>query len=203
MMSVATHKKNRIIEIIFFGRGGQGAVTAAQIAGRAAHLSGFKGVTAAPTFGAERRGAPVEAYLRLADFKINIYSNIEKCDYIVALDDSLIDKINKSVIKENQTVLIINSGDKSKIEEIGRLLKVAKIAYADAFEIAESLKLLVAGNVIINTPILGAFVKVTELFGMEFLKKSMTEKFSAKAAELNFNAALKTYNKTEIINING
>jgi 2-oxoacid:acceptor oxidoreductase gamma subunit (pyruvate/2-ketoisovalerate family) len=76
-------------EVIWHGRGGQGVVVAAQILAEAAYLEGFKGVTSAPTFGPERRGAPLTASTRIADNPIRTFSQTEMADIAVVLDDSL------------------------------------------------------------------------------------------------------------------
>ncbi|MBP7653952.1 2-oxoacid:acceptor oxidoreductase family protein [Candidatus Dependentiae bacterium] len=191
-----------IIEIVWFGRGGQGVVTASQLAGSAAYKFGYKGINATPMFGAERRGAPVESYLRLSENKIHIYSNIEKCDYLVILDDTLIEKISAKIIKENETIVILNTNNKSSVEYLSKKFKLKKISFTDAYGIASSLSLSVAGNIIVNTPILGAVIKGSEekLYNLESLKKTLFEKFSDKPASLNFKAASESYDKTEVIN---
>ncbi|HPG31043.1 MAG TPA: 2-oxoacid:acceptor oxidoreductase family protein [bacterium] len=194
--------KQNVIEIIWFGRGGQGVVTASQLAGAAAYKSGYSGINATPMFGAERRGAPVESYLKLSEYKINIYSNIEQCDYLVILDDTLIEKINPKIIKNNKTILIINTDKKNALDYLSKNLKFKSIAYSDAYGIAKSLELAVSGNIIVNTPILGAVIKGSseKLYTLDSLKKTLFEKFSQKPASLNFQAAEEAYNKTEVIN---
>ena len=81
-------------EVIWHGRGGQGVVIAAQILAESAYVQGFKGVTSAPTFGPERRGAPLTASTRISDAPIRTFSQIEKADIAVVLDPSLFGVVN-------------------------------------------------------------------------------------------------------------
>lgn len=80
----------RIYEIRWHGRGGQGAVTAARIVAEAAYLKGYRGVTAAPSFGAERRGVPVSASTRISRQPILILSQVVEPDVVVVLDQTLL-----------------------------------------------------------------------------------------------------------------
>ena len=80
-----------LCEVRWHGRGGQGAITTAQYLAHAAYLSGFRGVTSAPSFGAERRGAPVTASSRLSHTPLRIFSQVECPDMVVVLDESLLE----------------------------------------------------------------------------------------------------------------
>ncbi|RLF41401.1 MAG: pyruvate ferredoxin oxidoreductase, partial [Thermoplasmata archaeon] len=83
-----------MVEICFHGRGGQGAVTAANILVSAALKDGNKGVQAFPFFGAERRGAPVRAFARISDEDINLRSEIHNPDIVVVLDEGIMKTID-------------------------------------------------------------------------------------------------------------
>jgi len=74
-------KEMAMHEIIWHGRGGQGVVLAAQILAESAYIQGFPGVTSAPTFGPERRGAPLTASTRISDGPIRTFSQIAVCRY--------------------------------------------------------------------------------------------------------------------------
>ncbi|MCX5853490.1 MAG: 2-oxoacid:acceptor oxidoreductase family protein, partial [Deltaproteobacteria bacterium] len=87
-------KENGMHEVIWHGRGGQGVVVAAQILAESAYFQGFKGVTSVPTFGPERRGAPLTASTRISDEPIRTFSQIEQADVAVVLDVSLMNTIN-------------------------------------------------------------------------------------------------------------
>ena len=77
-------------EIRWHGRAGQGAMTAAKIVAQAAYLEGYQGVTATPSFGAERRGAPVSASIRISSEPIMVVSEVEKPDVVVVLDHTML-----------------------------------------------------------------------------------------------------------------
>ena len=81
-------------EIVWHGRGGQGAVTAAKIFTEAAYYQGFKGVSAKPTYFSERRGAPVSVHTRIAADPIRTFSNVLAPDVAVVLDDNLLQMVN-------------------------------------------------------------------------------------------------------------
>ena len=87
-------KDQRVINVTWHGRGGQGAVTAATILAEAAYLDSYKGVSAAPFFGVERRGAPITATTRLSKNPIRTLNPIAKADVIVVLDERLIQTAN-------------------------------------------------------------------------------------------------------------
>lgn len=102
-----------MIEIRWHGRGGQGAFTAAKLLGAAASLYQGKQAMAFPAFGPERRGAPVLAFTKIADQVIHDRTEIQKCDYIVILDETLFRPEYLADLKENG-LLLLNSGEKAK-----------------------------------------------------------------------------------------
>ena len=94
-------------EIIWHGRGGQGVVLAAQILAEAAYIQGFRGVTSAPTFGPERRGAPLTASTRISDEPVRTFSQIASADIAVILDESLLEAATGAGrIKENGRIYL-------------------------------------------------------------------------------------------------
>src|SRR5512136_1805054 len=96
-------------EIRWHGRGGQGAVTSAKLFAMAAHGSGWEGVTSAPTFGAERRGAPVTASTRLDHEPIRVYSQVTEPDIAIVLDESLLEVGGATVGLRPGGILIVNT----------------------------------------------------------------------------------------------
>jgi len=86
-------KKDKI-DIRWHGRGGQGAINAAKIVAKAMFVSGYPGVVMVPTFGTERRGAPVFTSLKISKEKIYDLSPIEEPDIIVVLDHVLLEETN-------------------------------------------------------------------------------------------------------------
>lgn len=185
----------KYVEVVWHGRGGQGAITASQLVAEAAYNEGFKGVATAPMFGAERRGAPVAAFLRLSQEPIRIFSQISDPGVVVILDPTLIPIINLQKKYRKDALLVINS---AKTPEELDLDGFDRIVIADITAIAIENSLTMAGVAILNTPIIGAFVKLTRLISMDSVKNAIYHKFPAAKAELNFKAALDTFNSAKI-----
>lgn len=171
-----------MIEVRFHGRGGQGAVTAAEILAKAAFEDG-KYCQAFPFFGVERRGAPVMAFTRIDDKPIRRRYQVYNPDYVVVLDDGLLEVVDVfSGIKEGANVIInTNNG-----VENSNGVKINKI---DATGIA----LDILGVPIVNTILLGAFAGVTGQVSIESLIKIINETFSGSVAEKNVKAAKMAY----------
>jgi pyruvate ferredoxin oxidoreductase gamma subunit len=174
-----------MIEITFHGRGGQGAVTAARLLAEAAFLEG-KLCQAFPTFGAERRGAPVCAFTRISENPIRTRSQVYSPDHVVVLDSSLIQVVNVCEgMKENGWV-VVNS--KKPLE-----LQARRLAIVDATKIAVE----TIGRPIVNTAMLGAFAKVTGLVSLDSLVKVVERHFSGKGAVGNINALRAAYEEVK------
>jgi len=188
-------KNKKYTEIIWYGRGGQGAITASQLIAEAADIEGYPGITTAPSFGAERRGAPVAAFLRLSREPIRIFSQVTNPDYAVVLDPTLLPVLNLSGKLDPSTVILINS-TKSP-EELG-LSIFARVGTADITSIALDCGLKTAGVPILNTPILGSFVKLTSLLKMESVIEAIRSKFGETKGKKNIEAASAAFNKTRI-----
>lgn len=183
----------RIWEIRWHGRGGQGAVTSAQILAEAAYYDGYQGVTSAPYFGAERRGAPVSATTRFSPETIRVYSEVETPDVVVVLDESLLKDGNVTSGLNQGGWLVVNSTRRPA--EIG-LGGGFCVATANATGIAQELGLVVAGVYVVNTPILGAFLRATGLLSLESVCQAIKGKFSAADADRNFRAVQLAFKKT-------
>ncbi|WP_297508513.1 pyruvate/ketoisovalerate ferredoxin oxidoreductase subunit gamma [Thermococcus sp.] len=182
-----------MIEIRFHGRGGQGAVTAANILASAAFKQG-KYVQAFPFFGVERRGAPVTAFTRIDDKPIRIKTQIYEPDIVVVLDPSLLDTVDVTAGLKDGGTVIINT-EKSKEEVLEKLKKKpAKLALVDATTIA----LEVLGLPITNTAILGAVAKATGIVELKYVLEAIKETFSGALGEKNARAAEEAYNKTVV-----
>ena len=192
-MSGITTRDSGICEIRWHGRGGQGAVTSAQILAEAAYHAGYRGVTSAPYFGAERRGAPVSATTRFSPDPIRVYSEIESPDVVVVLDESLL-KSNDvaSGLKQDGCLIVNTSRSPGEIDVDGGFA----IATANATQIAQELGLIVAGVYVVNTAILGAFVRATGLLPLETIRQAIRGKFSDADAERNYQAAQLTFERT-------
>jgi len=181
-------------EIRWHGRGGQGAVSSAKILATAAYLAGFPGVTSAPSFGAERRGAPVTASTRLASEPIRVFSQVETPDVVVVLDDSLLKGANATAGMKPGAWLIINT--RLEPGEIG-LTGDFRIATADATGAAMEAGLIVQGAPMVNTPMLGAVARATGLVSLDEIRATLEEAFPPKHARRNFEAARLTYERTK------
>lgn len=183
----------KLFEIRWHGRGGQGAVTSANMLAEAAYHAGFKGVMSMPTFGAERRGAPVTASTRLSRQPLRFFSQVEYPDMIVVLDDSLLAASNATNGLADDGFVVVNSTRPP--EEMG-LSDGYRIATADANQIAEEVGLIVSGALMINTAMLGAIAKATRIITLEHIEAALASVFSKKAAKKNFEAACLAYQRT-------
>jgi len=184
-----------LIEICFHGRGGQGAVTAANILAAAALKDGNKGVQAFPFFGAERRGAPVRAFARISGEEIHLRSEIYNPDVVIVLDESIMGIVDViGGLKENGIVIINTRKSPTQFSFSKKFI----IATVDATDIAIKHNLLVGGIPVINTPILGAVPRVLEKITLESIQKAIRERWKGELAENNVKAAKEAYERTEV-----
>ena len=177
-------------EIRIHGRGVQGGVTAAKLLARAAFKEG-KWVQAIPFFGAERRGAPVKAFARLADEPILIRSQVYNPDYVIVLDESLLELVDVTEGLKKDGIIIVNT--RKKPEEIN--IKQGRLATVDASGIALELQLLVAGLPVLNTTMLGAFARATEQVKLESVVEVIRQEWGGAAGEKNAKAAALAYER--------
>ncbi len=147
-----------LIEIRWHGRGGQGAKTASLLLADAAFNTG-KYIQGFPEYGPERMGAPITAYNRISTTPIRVHSNIYEPDYVVVVDDTLLNVVDVTAGLKKDGAIVINT-TKSK-EEIKSELKGydGNIYTIDAKKISEE----ALGRYFPNTPMLAAIVKVTEI----------------------------------------
>jgi 2-oxoacid:acceptor oxidoreductase gamma subunit (pyruvate/2-ketoisovalerate family) len=182
-------------EVIWHGRGGQGVVVAAQILAEAAYLEGFRGVTSAPTFGPERRGAPLTASTRIADRPIRTFSQTELADIAVVLDDSLFGVVDILGRLRKGGLLIINTAQPPENFEIGDAFGLATV---DAAGMALKQHLIKEGAPVVNTPMLGAFARAAGMVSLENLDKALRGKLSREAVLKNYAAVKAAYDETLI-----
>jgi pyruvate ferredoxin oxidoreductase gamma subunit len=173
-------------EIRIHGRGGQGAVTTGQILAIAAFYDGKQSQTF-PSFGVERAGAPVTAFVRIADEKINLRSEVHHPDVVLVLEPTLADVINVAEGVKKGATLIINSNKESK----DFTFKSTCTHSVDATKIAME----IFKKPIVNTAVLGAFAAVTNLVTLPSLEKAIDDKFPGKKeiAELNKQAIRRVF----------
>jgi 2-oxoacid:acceptor oxidoreductase gamma subunit (pyruvate/2-ketoisovalerate family) len=185
--------KRKCIEVRWHGRGGQGAVTAASILAEAAYYDGYKGVTSAPFFGAERRGAPVIATTRFGREPIRTFSLVEEPDVVVVLDETLLKVVDVTSGMRPDGLVLINT---SKPPESFQFKSAVNVSTTHATEWAKEAGLTVAGAVIFNTAILGGFSKATGLISFESIEKALRNHFKADAGERNVRGARLAYEGT-------
>lgn len=170
-----------MIEVIFFGRGGMGAVTAAQLLARVATLEGKFG-QAIPEFGAERRGAVVRAYLRIDERPVELHSAVVAGDYVVVLDGRIIKQINVRRYGKAGTVYIVNA----KEEEPWYIA-------IDATSIALKHGLVAAGWPLVNMIMAAAFAAASQAVTIDGIVKAIPEFVPARAVKANIEAAREAY----------
>lgn len=181
-----------MFEIRFHGRGGQGAVLAAKILAKALVEEG-KFVKAIPAFGFERRGAPVEAYLRFDDKEFRQLTNIYNPDCIVCLDPTLPLAVNIFAgINDNATWI---QATKKSPDQLDIPEKVTQLGLCDGFGLA----LEVIGRPITNSIMLGSLAKTLGIVRLESLNKAMeSTAFRDAVLEKNIEAARRGYEATQI-----
>lgn len=183
--------QDEAIEIRWHGRGGQGAITAAKIFAQAAFASGFPGVCMAPSFGTERRGAPVAVSLKIAKTRINDLCPIERPDVVVVLDDSILHEINVTAGMKPGGLLVINT-HKGRAAYNGNHVRVAT---ADVTHLAEQAGLK---RGIVNTGIIGALAKALPIVPLPTLLEAIESEFNGKRGAENAAAARLAHAHTRV-----
>ncbi len=167
-----------MIEIRWHGRGGQGAKTASLLLADAAFNTG-KYIQGFPEYGPERMGAPITAYNRISDTPITIHSNIYEPDYVVVVDDTLLDSVNVTAgLKETGAIVINTTKDKDEIR--AKLNNYQGEVYTID---ARKISLETLGKYFPNTPMLAAIVKVSKVMTDEELLSDMEGSFKHKFAK--------------------
>lgn len=182
--------KNGLVEIRWHGRGGQGAVTSAELLARAAIGEG-KYAQAFPSFGPERRGAPVLAFDRISEKKpIRVRAEVTEPDVVVVLDASLLRIVNVTSGLKEKGLVVLNT--KRSIEEVvSEIDSRWRLAAIDATKIARE----VLGVPIVNTTMLGALLKATGVVKLESLHEPLKDRFQ-RLADRNFDAMKRAFDET-------
>ncbi len=181
-----------MLEIRFHGRGGQGAVTSAELIAIAAIGKG-KFAQAFPSFGPERRGAPVVAFCRVDDKRILTRAKIYEPDVVVILDPGLLTLINPTEGLKPDGIIIINT--KKTYEEIMDSCHFScRVGIVNADRIASE----ELGRVIVNTTMLGAVMKATGLLEVDDIREAMLGRFGPKLGEKNMKALARAYDEIVI-----
>ena len=169
---------SNLIEIRWHGRGGQGAKTASLLLADAAFNTG-KYIQGFPEYGPERMGAPITAYNRISDNPIRIHSNIYEPDYVVVVDDTLLESVDvTSGLKEEGAIVINTTKSADYLKKVLKGYK-GEIYTIDAKKISEE----ALGRYFPNTPMLAAIVKVSKIMTDEELLEDMKGSFKHKFAK--------------------
>jgi pyruvate ferredoxin oxidoreductase gamma subunit len=184
--------KTDLLEIRWHGRGGQGAVTSAELVAQAAISEGRYG-QAFPSFGPERRGAPVQAFVRVSNSQpIRNRAEITQPDVVVVLDPGLLPVVNVTIGLKPDGIAIINT--RKTPEEIRREFNIKhRLATVNANKIARE----VLGVLITNTTMVGALIKATDVVKLDSLLEPLKHRFG-RLAERNFEAMKKAYEQTVV-----
>jgi len=168
-----------VVEIRWHARGGQGAKTASELLADAAFNTG-KFVQGFPEYGPERMGAPITAYNRISDERIRVHSNIYEPDYVVVVDETLIEVADLTAgLKESGAIVVNTSKTPDEIKSALGGYK-GKVCTIDARAISEAC----IGRNIPNTPMLAAIVKVAGIMDdatfIKDMETSLSNKFASK-----------------------
>ena len=167
-----------LIEIRWHGRGGQGAKTASLLLADAAFNTG-KYIQGFPEYGPERMGAPITAYNRISTKPITIHSNIYEPDYVVVVDDTLIESVDVTAgLKKTGAIVINTTKDAEYLKQHlngyeGEIYKID----------ARKISLETLGKYFPNTPMLAAIVKVSKIMTDEEFLNDMQGSFKHKFAK--------------------
>ena len=170
-------ENKKLVEIRWHGRGGQGAKTASLLLADAAFSSG-KYVQGFPEYGPERMGAPITAYNRISSERCTVHSFIYNPDYVVVVDESLLDSVDVTQGLSPEGAVIVNSSRAP--EEVREQLGgwQGKVYTIDARRISEE----TLGRNYPNTPMLAAVVKVSNVLEPEQFVSDMRASFQHKFA---------------------
>lgn len=169
---------DNLIEIRWHGRGGQGAKTASLLLADAAFNTG-KYIQGFPEYGPERMGAPITAYNRISDTPITVHSNIYEPDYVVVVDDTLLETVDVTAGLKETGAIVINTTKTSDY-----ILSQLK-GYKGAVYTIDARKISVdaLGKYFPNTPMLAAIVKVSNVMSDEAFLNDMEGSFKHKFAK--------------------
>ena len=183
--------KEKIVEISMHCRGGQTCITASQLLAEMAYEEDFKDTIAIPIIGAERRGAPIQAFTKVSKSKsIRTYDSVVNPDYLLLFDISLLDiPAIKATIKEGVT-LIINSPNPIDRSDFPNKIKIYLV---DATGICIKHNFMHASGPILNIPMLGAFGKVTGYYNLRTMEKVINKEFGSNRLEKNMSVAKEAY----------
>ncbi len=182
---------SKMIQIRWHGRGGQGAITAAKVVAEAMFKSGYGGVVMAPTFGTERRGAPVSTSLKISREKIYDLSPIQSPDIVVVLDHLILNEVDVTVGLKPGGLLVINSPRPAEEHQLADF----RVAVANVTRLGIEAGLRKG---IVNSGIIGALGKASGLVDLEILSSCIADEFVGRKPAENVKAARLVYAATQI-----
>jgi pyruvate ferredoxin oxidoreductase gamma subunit/2-oxoisovalerate ferredoxin oxidoreductase gamma subunit len=184
-----------MVEIRFHGRGGQGTVVATILLAKAFFQDGYN-VQSFPLFGVERRGAPVEAYLRLDREEILIRTNVYTPDHVVVLDQTLLDGVDVTHgLKPDGWILINAPSPPANLEPFSDY----RLAFVDATRIALKNTLGTRTHPIVNTAMMGGLARVLGMPAMSAITEAIKEEVPSKPKP-NMKAAEMAYKQVRVLN---
>lgn len=189
--------EEKIIEISMHCRGGQTCITASQLLAEMAFEKGFKDTIAIPIIGAERRGAPIQAFTKVSRSRtIKTYDSVVNPDYILMFDISLLEIPNiRNTIKVGVN-LIVNSANPIDGEELPGDIRIFIV---DATGICIKRDFMHSSGPILNIPMLGAFGKISGFYDLEIMEKVIKKQFGEEKIKKNMSAAEEAYHSVKEI----
>ena len=180
-------------EVTFFSRGGQGGITSCQLLAEAAFGDGYKDVMAVPQIGAERRGAPIRAFLIISQDDIRTIAAVTNPDIVLIFDEAMLKlpPIINAIPKKNCKVIV----NAESLNENTNLSKKIELYTFPGTGIAMELGLALEGFPLVNVPILGAFSSATNLVSMDSIGAVLANKWKSNA-EKNIESIKLAYEKT-------
>lgn len=184
-------ESKQMIQIRWHGRGGQGAITAAKVVAVAAFNSGYGGIAMAPTFGTERRGAPVSTSLKIARSKIYDLSPIVTPDIVVVLDHLILNEVDVTAGLKPGGLLIINSPNRAETHQLSGY----RVAVANVTKLGIEAGLRKG---IVNSGIIGVLSKASGVVNIDALEHCIAAEFAERRPEENARSARLAYAATQI-----
>ena len=181
----------KMIQIRWHGRGGQGAITAAKVFAEAMFQSGYGGVVMAPTFGTERRGAPVSTSLKISRDKIYDLSPIQTPDIVVVLDHLILAEVDVTVGLRPGGLLVLNSPRPAPDHQ----LDTFRVAVANVTRLGIEAGLRKG---IVNSGIIGLLGRATGLAELDVLERCIAAEFAGRRPEENARAARLAFEAAQI-----
>lgn len=180
-----------LTEVRLHGRGGQGTVVASLLLARAAMLEG-RSVQAFPEFGVERRGAPVTAFLRIADEPIHLRCRVERPDHVLVLDPALLGLVELPPARGADAPVLVANSTLAPADVAAP--PGWRVAALDGTAIARARRLGSGATPIVNCPMAAAFARATGLVGLDALLVAIREGVPA-APEANAAAAAEAWER--------